>query len=56
MLDLVFLVLQVTVPWVLAYQILLQPLLFATAMGIPLLVMNGIARSPARSVQRYVFG
>ena len=55
-LDLVFLVLQVTVPWVLAYQILLQPLLFATAMGIPLLVMNGIARSPARSVQRYVFG
>lgn len=55
-LELVFWGLQIIAPWLLTYQILLEPLLFAAAMGIPLLLMDGVARSPARSVQRYVFG
>lgn len=55
-LELVLLIIQLVAPWILGYQILLQPLLFISALEIPLLVMRWLARSPARAVQRYVFG
>lgn len=43
-------------PWLLAYQVLYQPVLVASSMGIPLLFMAGVAKSPARKFYRYLFG
>ncbi len=43
-------------PWVLARQILFQPLLITLAVGSPLLFMTIVAKSPARGVYRYLFG
>ncbi len=56
-LDLVLLVIQLFVPWLFNYQILLQPILFTLTLSIPLLVMNSMMRLPKiRPVYRYVFG
>jgi peptidoglycan/LPS O-acetylase OafA/YrhL len=55
-LELAFWALHSLLPWVLDYQVLLLPLLFAAGVAVPLLLMNGVGRSPARTVQRYVFG
>jgi peptidoglycan/LPS O-acetylase OafA/YrhL len=55
-LDLVVLSVQVLVPGLLAYPVLSSLLLFFVGLGVPLLVMNGIARLPTRRVYRYVFG
>jgi membrane-bound acyltransferase YfiQ involved in biofilm formation len=43
-------------PWLLAHQVLYQPLLMASGVGIPLLFMTAAARSPARKFYRYLFG
>jgi peptidoglycan/LPS O-acetylase OafA/YrhL len=43
-------------PWLLAYQILFQPLLIVLGLGIPLLLMAVVKRSPARGLYVYLFG
>ena len=43
-------------PWLFQYQILLVPLLLLTGLGLPLLLMRIIARSPLRNCYRYLFG
>ncbi|OGO06375.1 MAG: hypothetical protein A2Y73_07890 [Chloroflexi bacterium RBG_13_56_8] len=55
-LDLVFLLLQSLVPDLLGWQAILQPLLFLLALGIPLLLMSGLASRPTRSIYRFLFG
>lgn len=55
-LDLTVFGVQVLMPWLLTYQVLLQFLLFAMALGVPLVVMNSMARLPIKVVYRYVFG
>lgn len=49
-------VVQIIVPWLLEHQVLLQPTLFLSALGIPLLLMKAAASLPTRRVYRYVFG
>jgi peptidoglycan/LPS O-acetylase OafA/YrhL len=46
------------VPWLLAHQILFQPLLIAMGIGVPLLLMAAVNLkwSPIRAYYRYVFG
>jgi len=48
--------LRLLVPWVLAYQVLFQPLLVLLGVGGPLLFMTLVARSPGRKAYRYLFG
>ncbi len=55
-LDCILLCIQLFMPWLFNYQILLQPILFALTLGIPLLVMNSMVQLPIRPVYRYVFG
>ncbi|MCC6456201.1 MAG: acyltransferase [Caldilineaceae bacterium] len=43
-------------PALLGYQIVLQPLLFFAGLGVPLLLMALVSRSPWRGYYRYVFG
>jgi peptidoglycan/LPS O-acetylase OafA/YrhL len=43
-------------PGLLAYQVLLEPLIFVIALGIPLLFMWGLSRLPIRGAYHYVFG
>jgi probable poly-beta-1,6-N-acetyl-D-glucosamine export protein len=43
-------------PLVLVYQILFQPLLILAGLGIPLLLMALVDRSPARKYYKYLFG
>lgn len=43
-------------PWVLAYQILFQPLIIVAGLGVPLLLMALVDRSPARKFYKYLFG
>lgn len=43
-------------PWILGSQILLQPILIAAGLGVPLLLMYLVNRSPARSLYIYQFG
>jgi membrane-bound acyltransferase YfiQ involved in biofilm formation len=45
------------VPSLLAYQVtILSPILFASGLFIPLLIIASVAKSPARRYYRYVFG
>lgn len=44
------------VPAVLGHQLLFQSLLVATGVGVPLLLMAAVNRSPARSSYNYLFG
>jgi len=44
------------VPWILGIQLLLQPILFITGLGIPLIVMNLFNRPRMRFAYRYLFG
>lgn len=55
-LELVFLAVQLVFPWLLGHQVFLQPLLFAAALGIPLIGMNLTARLSGGKIYRYVFG
>lgn len=43
-------------PSLLGYQVILQPLLIALGVGIPLLMMEFTRRTPLRVVYKYVFG
>jgi membrane-bound acyltransferase YfiQ involved in biofilm formation len=43
-------------PWIFGYQILFQPILILTGLGIPLLMMAIVNRSPARKYYQYLFG
>jgi len=43
-------------PWILGYQILLQPILILAGLGLPLLLMTVVNRSPARKYYQYLFG
>ncbi len=43
-------------PWLLAYQILLQPILIVLGLAVPLLLMAAVKRSPARGAYQYLFG
>jgi hypothetical protein len=43
-------------PALLQYQIVLQPLLFATGLGVPILFMKLVKASPLKVVYAYLFG
>ncbi len=43
-------------PWLLAYQILFQPVLIVLGLGIPLLLMALMEKSPVQKYYQYVFG
>lgn len=43
-------------PWVLAQQFLFQPLIIVAGLGVPLLLMALVDRSPARKFYKYLFG
>jgi len=43
-------------PWVLASQVLFQPLLIVLGLGVPLAMMAVVNRSPARAYYKYSFG
>jgi hypothetical protein len=43
-------------PVLVAYQIILQPVLIAVGLGVPILFMDAVARSPMRKYYRYLFG
>lgn len=43
-------------PWVLGYQWLFLPLLFVAGLGVPLLLMAIVIRSPAKRIYAYQFG
>jgi hypothetical protein len=43
-------------PWVLAYQIILQPLMIAFGLAIPLCLMVAVKRTPAQRYYVYFFG
>jgi peptidoglycan/LPS O-acetylase OafA/YrhL len=55
-LDFAFLGVQVLLPSLLNHPILVVPILFTAGVLVPILVMSGVARLPARTVYRYVFG
>ena len=56
-LEFVFTGIVTFLPWLLNYQLLLQPVLFVLGLGIPLTVMNRLTKLPAtRLAYRYVFG
>jgi peptidoglycan/LPS O-acetylase OafA/YrhL len=43
-------------PWVISYQIIMQPILIVFGLGLPILLMTIVKRSPARYYYRYLFG
>ena len=43
-------------PWILEYQILYQPIMIFFALGVPLLLMRIVSRSPAKKLYKYSFG
>jgi membrane-bound acyltransferase YfiQ involved in biofilm formation len=43
-------------PWILGHQILFQPLLIVFSIGVPLLLMRAVSKSPARKSYRFLFG
>ena len=55
-LEFVARVIRQVLPWMLAHQTLYQPVLVALAVGGPLLLMDAVAKSPARRFYRYLFG
>ncbi|HZD10818.1 MAG TPA: hypothetical protein VE553_05690, partial [Candidatus Binatia bacterium] len=55
--DLLLVLIRSLMPSLLAWQLLLVPVLFAAGLATPMLLMNSMARqAPARRVYRYVFG
>lgn len=44
------------IPFMLGYQILYQPILFAVSLAIPILAMQFVSRTPLRRYYRYLFG
>jgi peptidoglycan/LPS O-acetylase OafA/YrhL len=43
-------------PWILGHQLIFQPILYVMGLGVPLLLMTAVKRSPARRFYRYLFG
>ena len=43
-------------PFILAYQIIFQPLLILAGVAIPYLLISGLMKSPLRATSRYLFG
>jgi len=43
-------------PWLINYQILMQPILIVFGLGLPILLMNLVKNSPIRQYYRYLFG
>lgn len=43
-------------PWLLGYQILYQPIMMFFGLGVPLLLMYLVSRSPAKKLYKYSFG
>jgi len=43
-------------PWIMGYQILFQPILILAGLGIPLVFMSIVNKSPARKYYQYLFG
>jgi peptidoglycan/LPS O-acetylase OafA/YrhL len=43
-------------PWLMGYQILMQPILIACGLGLPIILMILVKRSPIRQYYRYLFG
>jgi hypothetical protein len=43
-------------PFVLGYQFIFQPLLLLFGLGVPLMLMLLVERSPLRGYYRYLFG
>lgn len=57
LLELFARVIRQVAPWILAHQVtLFVPLLVALGIGVPLLSMSIVAKSPMRRVYRYLFG
>jgi peptidoglycan/LPS O-acetylase OafA/YrhL len=54
--DVTIWIIESIVPSLLAYQVLLEPIIFVAALGVPLLFMWGLSRLPARGAYHYVFG
>jgi peptidoglycan/LPS O-acetylase OafA/YrhL len=46
----------VAAPWLLPYLIVVIPLLFLVTLNVPFWIMKLAERSPARLIQRYIFG
>jgi len=55
-LELIARVIYHVAPWMLAHQILYQPVLVAIGTGIPLLFMNWVMKSRAKKLSHYLFG
>lgn len=43
-------------PWILGVQLLFQPIIIAAGLGVPLLLMWAVNKSPGRRYYRYLFG
>ncbi len=43
-------------PWILGYQVLYQPIMITFALGVPLLLMWAVSKSPAKKLYKYLFG
>ena len=43
-------------PWILAYQLIFQPILIVLGLGVPLLLMSIVNKSPVRRYYQYLFG
>ena len=43
-------------PWLMGYQILMQPILIVCGLGLPIILMALVKRSPIRQYYRYLFG
>jgi surface polysaccharide O-acyltransferase-like enzyme len=43
-------------PWMLKYQAIFQPLLIVVGIGMPLLLMKLVLKTPAKKTYRYLFG
>jgi peptidoglycan/LPS O-acetylase OafA/YrhL len=55
-LDLTLWVIGTAMPGLFHYQVALLPILFLVALQVPLLLMNSLARSPARAIYRFALG
>jgi hypothetical protein len=44
------------IPWILAFQIIFQPILILAGLGLPLLLMTIVNKTPARRYYQYLFG
>lgn len=54
--SLTFLAVRILFPWLMGWQLVLQPLLFAAGVGVPMLVMDGFTRLSRPAFYRVLFG